>query len=72
MLGLTDFHAKYFAHELRKRSPSDSVEMLAGVLADTAAFRHPTCRRAGARTFGVDRATLYRMQAAAEGPLRTL
>ena len=33
-VNLTDFHAKYFAHELTKRSPSDSVEMLAGVLAD--------------------------------------
>ena len=33
-MNLTDFHAKYFAYELTKRNSSDSVEMLAGVLAD--------------------------------------
>lgn len=33
-MNLTDFHAKYFAYELTKRSPSDSLEKLAGVLAD--------------------------------------
>jgi len=27
---LTDYHAKYFAFELTKRCPSDSVEKLAG------------------------------------------
>jgi adenine-specific DNA-methyltransferase len=27
---LTDYHAKYFAHELTKRYPSDSAEKLAG------------------------------------------
>ncbi len=29
---LTDYHAKYFAHELTKRCPSDSTEKLAGAL----------------------------------------
>ena len=31
---LTDYHAKYFAHELTKRCPSDSTEKLAGALLD--------------------------------------
>lgn len=31
---LTDYHAKYFAHELIKRCPSDSAEKLAGGLVD--------------------------------------
>src|SRR5712691_11070263 len=31
---ITDYHAKYLAHELTKRCPSDSVEKLAAVLAD--------------------------------------
>jgi hypothetical protein len=31
---LTDYHAKYFAHELTKRYPSDSAEKLAGALLD--------------------------------------
>src|SRR5271155_4021434 len=30
---LTDYHAKYFAHELTKRCPSDSMEKLAGAVA---------------------------------------
>src|SRR5438045_860449 len=30
---LTDYHAKYFAYELTKRCPSDSVEKLAGAVA---------------------------------------
>ncbi len=29
----TDFHAKYWAHDLTKRSPSDSVEKLANAVA---------------------------------------
>jgi superfamily II DNA or RNA helicase len=41
MPGLTDFHAKYFAHELTKRSSADSVEMLAGVLADAQVDLNP-------------------------------
>jgi superfamily II DNA or RNA helicase len=40
-MNLTDFHAKYFAHDLTKRSPSDSVEMLAGVLADAQVDLNP-------------------------------
>jgi SNF2 family DNA or RNA helicase len=40
-MNLTDFHAKYFAYELTKRSPSDSVEMLAGVLADAQVDLNP-------------------------------
>ena len=38
---LTDFHAKYFGHELTKRSPSDSVEKLAAVLADAQVDLNP-------------------------------
>jgi ERCC4-related helicase len=38
---LTDYHAKYFASELMKRSPSDSVEKLAGVLADAQVDLNP-------------------------------
>lgn len=34
---LTDYHAKYLAHELTKRCPSDSVEKLARVLSDVQA-----------------------------------
>lgn len=33
-MNLTDYHAKYFAHELTKRNSSDSAERLAGVLVD--------------------------------------
>jgi hypothetical protein len=29
-VNLTDYHAKYFAHELTKRCSSDSLEKLAG------------------------------------------
>ena len=29
---LTDYHAKYFAHELTRRCPPDSVEKLAAAL----------------------------------------
>jgi ERCC4-related helicase len=38
---LTDFHAKYFAHELTKRSSADSVEKLAAVLADAQVDLNP-------------------------------
>ena len=41
MPGLTNYHAKYFANELTKRSPSDSVEKLAGVLADAQVDLNP-------------------------------
>src|SRR6266568_3327647 len=38
---LTDFHAKYYAHELTRRFASDSVEKLAGVLADAQVDLNP-------------------------------
>lgn len=38
---LTDYHAKYFASELTKRSPSDSVERLTGALADAQVDLNP-------------------------------
>src|SRR6202521_3290233 len=40
-MNLTDFHAKYFAYELTKRCPSDSVEKLASVLADAQVDLNP-------------------------------
>jgi len=38
---LTPYHAKYFAHELTKRCPPDSVEKLAGALADAQVDLNP-------------------------------
>ncbi len=38
---LTDFHAKYYAHELTKRSASDSVEKLAGAVASAQVDLNP-------------------------------
>src|SRR5580700_8292621 len=38
---LTDYHAKYFAHELTKRSGSDSVEKFASALADAQVDLNP-------------------------------
>lgn len=38
---LTDYHAKYFAHELTKRSASDNIEMFAGVLSDAQVDLNP-------------------------------
>src|SRR5438046_10473112 len=38
---LTDYHAKYFAHELTKRCASDSVEKLAGALVDAQVDLNP-------------------------------
>jgi adenine-specific DNA-methyltransferase len=38
---LTDFHAKYFAHELTRRCPSDSVEKFAAALADAQVDLNP-------------------------------
>lgn len=38
---ITDCHAKYFAHELTKRSASDSMEKLASVLADAQVDLNP-------------------------------
>jgi SNF2 family DNA or RNA helicase len=37
----TDYHAKYFAHELTKRCASDSVEQLAGALVDAQVDLNP-------------------------------
>ena len=39
--GLTAYHAKYFAYELTKRCPSDSLEKLAGALADAQVDLNP-------------------------------
>lgn len=38
---LTDYHAKYFAHELTKRCPSDGAEKLAGALVDAQVDLNP-------------------------------
>jgi len=38
---LTDFHAKYFAHELTKRCSSESLEKLAGTLVDAQVDLNP-------------------------------
>ena len=40
-ISLTDYHASYLAHELTKRSASDSVEKLAHVLADAQVDLNP-------------------------------
>ncbi len=40
-MDLTDYHAKYLAHELTKRCASDSVEKLASVLADAQVDLNP-------------------------------
>jgi superfamily II DNA or RNA helicase len=40
-LAITDFHAKFFAHELLRRHASDSVEKLAAVLADAQVDLNP-------------------------------
>src|SRR5436190_22149237 len=39
--GLTDYHAKYIAHELTLRARSDSVEKLATALADAQVDLNP-------------------------------
>lgn len=38
---LTAYHAKYFAHELTKRCPSDSIEKLASALVDARVDLNP-------------------------------
>src|SRR6266446_10891316 len=38
---LTPYHAKYFAYELTKRSPSDSIEKLAGAVASAQVDLNP-------------------------------
>ena len=40
-MNLTDYHAKYFAHELTKRSSSDSLEKLAGAVASAQVDLNP-------------------------------
>ncbi len=41
MTNLTPYHAKYFAHELTKRCPSDSLEKLASALVDAQVDLNP-------------------------------
>src|SRR5277367_5405439 len=41
LMDLTPFHSRYYAHELTKRCPSDSVEKLASVLADAQVDLNP-------------------------------
>lgn len=38
---ITAYHAKYYAHELTKRCPSDSIEKLMGALADAQVALNP-------------------------------
>src|SRR5215212_11399307 len=38
---ITDYHAKYFAYELTKRHPSDSLEKLAGAVASAQVDLNP-------------------------------
>src|ERR1700716_807870 len=38
---LTDYHAKYFAHELTRRYPSDSLEKFAGAVASAQVDLNP-------------------------------
>lgn len=40
-MNLTDYHAKYFAHELTRRYPSDSVEKFAGAVASAQVDLNP-------------------------------
>lgn len=40
-MDLTDYHAKYFAYELTRRCPPDSVEKLAAALADAQVDLNP-------------------------------
>ena len=40
-MNLTSYHAKYFAHELTKRCPSDSIEKLASALVDAQVDLNP-------------------------------
>lgn len=40
-MDLTPYHAKYFAHELTKRCPSDSIEKLAEALVDAQVDLNP-------------------------------
>ncbi len=40
-MNLTPYHAKFFAYELTRRCPSDSVERLVGALADAQVDLNP-------------------------------
>ncbi len=40
-MNLTDYHAKYFAHELTKRHSADELEKLAGTLVDAQVDLNP-------------------------------
>src|SRR5947208_7275146 len=40
-MNLTDYHAKYFAYELTRRFPSDSLEKLAGAVASAQVDLNP-------------------------------
>jgi hypothetical protein len=40
-MNLTPYHARYFAHELTKRSSSDNVDKLASVLSDAQVDLNP-------------------------------
>jgi SNF2 family DNA or RNA helicase len=40
-MNLTDYHAKYFAHELTRRCPPDSAEKLAGAVASAQVDLNP-------------------------------
>jgi adenine-specific DNA-methyltransferase len=39
--GITQYHACYFAHELTRRCPSDSLQKLAATLADAQVDLNP-------------------------------
>jgi hypothetical protein len=41
MMDLTDFHAKYYAHELTRRRSSDSMDKLAGAVASARVDLNP-------------------------------
>src|SRR5476649_2000155 len=40
-MSITDYHAKYFAHELTRRCPPDSLEKLAGAVASAQVDLNP-------------------------------
>ena len=51
---LTAYHAKYFAHELTKHCPSDSIEKLASALVDAQVDLNPHQIEAALRILGID------------------
>lgn len=50
-MNLTDYHAKYFAHELTKRCPSDSIEKLANAVAGAQLDLNPQGRKLSTTTW---------------------